>query len=186
MSPITTAMKSPRLPLFAFVGLALAGSLRAAPAHDPATSPVEVNYVNPDKFTDVKDAYMPTDKGQAAILDDLKSYIVDRASHRLAEGQHLTIDFTDIDLAGQFEPWHGPDAQDIRVIKDIYPPRMKLHFKLTDAGGAVIKEGDRRLFDNTYTMNINTVGRSDPRFYDKELINDWIRREFPAQKKKKG
>jgi hypothetical protein len=179
-------MKSLRFSLFALVGLALAGSLRAAPATtDSASAQVEVNYVNPDKFMDIKDAYMPTDKGQAAILDDLKTYLVERTSRRLAPGQHLTINVTDIDLAGQFEPWHGPDAQDIRFIKDIYPPRMNLNFKLTDADGKVLKEGERRLSDNTYTMNINTVGRSDPRFYDKQLIDDWVRREFPAQKKKR-
>jgi hypothetical protein len=177
-------MKSLRLPLYVLGALAIAGALRAAPANDSA-SRVEVNYVNPDKFTDVKDAYMATDKGQAAILDELKSYLVERASRRLADGQHLTINVTDVDLAGQFEPWRGPDAQDIRFIKDIYPPRVTLNFKLTDADGKVVSEGERRLVDNTYTMNVTTVGRNDPRFYDKQLLDDWIRREFPAQKKAK-
>ena len=39
----------------------------------------------------------------------------------------LTID--DIKLAGSFEPWRGPDAQDIRFLKDIYPPSMNLHYR---------------------------------------------------------
>ena len=39
------------------------------------------------------------------------------------EGDKLTITFTDIDLAGDFEPWRGPQWDEVRIVKAIYPPR---------------------------------------------------------------
>lgn len=175
-------MKTIRLPLLALFGLAMVGALRAD--NTSAASRVDVTFVNPDKFTDVKDAYMPTDSGQKGILDDLQDYIVHHAGSRLSDGQHLSVKVTDIDLAGDFEPWHGPEAQDIRIMKAIYTPKIDLSFTLTDASGNVVKQGERHLRDLNYTMNINSVNRSDPRFYDKALLDDWIRNEFPHSKKK--
>ena len=52
--------------------------------------------------------------------------VVKRANEVLPAGQTLTVTFTDIDLAGDFEPWRGGQAMDIRIVKDVYPPRMDL------------------------------------------------------------
>jgi hypothetical protein len=175
-------MKTFRFALIALLGLAAATALRA---DAPAVSPVDVTFVNPEKFTDVKDYYMPTDSGRDAILADLKDYIVKRASARLAAGQHLTVTVTDIDLAGDFEPWHGSQMQDIRVIKDIYAPKVNLSFTLTDDAGKIVKQGERKLRNMNFTMNINSIGRSDPRFYDKALLDDWINDDLPRVKDKR-
>ena len=51
----------------------------------------------------------------------------------------------DIRRAGSYEPWHGPDLDDTRIIRDIYPPRITLTFRRTDADGNVLDEGERKL-----------------------------------------
>ena len=54
---------------------------------------------------------------------------------------------TDVDVAGEFEPWRGPQFDRVRIMREIYPPRIDLEFRLTDYRGAVVREGRRRLRD---------------------------------------
>ncbi len=174
-------MKISRLPL---VLLLAATSLGFARADQAAASRVEVNFANPENFTDVKDSFHgTTDSRRDAILEDLKDYIVRRASARLAEGHHLAVTITEIDLAGDFEPWRGPSAQDVRVIKDIYTPKIDLSFTLTDGSGKVVAEGNRKLRDLSFNMKATTTNRNDPRIYEKGLIDDWIRDDLPRAKR---
>jgi hypothetical protein len=86
-------------------------------------------------------------------------------------------------MAGDFEPWRGPRFDDIRIVKDIYPPRMNLAFRLTDAEGTVVKEGKRELRDLSFLMKITMSFRDDPVRHEKALVDDWLRAEFPRVRK---
>src|SRR6218665_318263 len=72
-----------------------------------AAGPVEVIFVHPEKFTDVSDRYAIPDSNRENFLSRLKEHLEKRAPERLAPGQKLTVTVTDVDLAGDFEPWHG-------------------------------------------------------------------------------
>jgi hypothetical protein len=52
-----------------------------------------------------------------------------------------------------------------------------LEFRLTDASGAVVKEGQRLLLDQLY-LSSAALNNGDPLYYDKILLSDWLRREF--------
>jgi hypothetical protein len=174
-------MKTLPILLTALLGTVAVAGVRAENAK-PAPR-VEVNFNEPDKFTDAADGPRGTDYGREGIIEDLQTYLVRKASAYVPEGQKLTVTIKDIDLAGEIEPWRSPQFQDVRIIKDIYPPRIDLSFKLVDASGAVVKEGNRQLRDLTFTMNINP-NRNDPRVYEKALLDDWLRSEFNRAKKK--
>lgn len=180
-------MKILRSTLITLLGITAAAGLRAADPKTPAavTKPVprvEVAYTDPEKFTDAADGQRGSDYGRDGNLAELRDYLVQRASIYVPEGQKLSITVTDVDLAGEIEPWRSPQMQDTRIIKDLYPPRIDLSFKLLDASGAVIKEGKRELRDLSYTMKIYP-NRSDRRVYEKALLDDWLRSEFPRAKK---
>jgi hypothetical protein len=164
--------------------VAALGVVRAASTPEKP-SRVTVTFDHPDKFTDVKDSELATEKGRDGYLDDLKEYIQRYAEPRLADGQKLTVTFTDIDMAGDFEPWRGPRFNDIRIVKDIYPPRLTFSFQLTDASGAVVKEGKRDLRDLSFQLRANPVNQDDPLRYEKSMLDDWMRDEFPKAKKSK-
>jgi hypothetical protein len=167
-------MKTKLLLVFA-CGAALLAGARAVDAAKPAT-PVIVNFIAPDKFTDVRDE-MNSDRGRDWLLGEIKTNIETVARDYVAPGQTLEITITDIDLAGDFEPWRGMEFDHIRIMKDIYPPRMDLEFKLVGADGKVIKEGKRHLQDLAYLMNV-VLPTSDSLRYDKEMVRSWIRGEF--------
>ncbi len=160
----------------AFLGLVMAGVAVAA-APDKPDSAIEVSFVASEKFTDVKDDHMDSDRGREAVLEQLKEHLVTHGAKYLAKGQRLQITVTDVDLAGDFEPWRGINFHDIRIVKDIYPPRVNLEFKLIDAEGKVVSEGKRQLRDLGYLTTM-AMPTSDPLRYDKEMLNDWLRQEF--------
>jgi hypothetical protein len=161
-----------------FLGLIAGGALFAASDKAEKTSTsVEVTFVAPEKFTDVKNDYMENDRDREYILEQLKDHLVKRASKQIASGQRLEIKVTDVDLAGDFEPWRGPNFHDVRIVKDLYPPRVTLEFRLIDASGKVVSEGKRQLRDMAFLMSIASP-TSDPLRYDKEMLSNWVRDEF--------
>lgn len=169
-------MKTHRLIITAVFGLAAVGAICAGDAPKPAPR-AEVAFVHPENFTDVKDDMIGTEKGRDATLGLLREYLVSRSGHYVPEGQLLTVTVTDVDLAGEFEPWHGGNSQDIRIVKDIYAPKIDLSFKLADASGKVLQEGTRQLRDLAFLMKLS-INRDDPLRHEKTLLDDWLRRDF--------
>lgn len=146
-----------------------------APPADTATA-VSVHYQDPETFSESRFAF-----GHRFNHDDylgkLKDYLVRRAAPQLKPGQHLDITVTDIQLAGRYEPWHGTTMDHVRFMRDTYPPRMDLHFRLTAADGTLLREGTRKLRDVGYLHNSPVrINDTDPLRYDKALIDKWLRR----------
>lgn len=137
-------------------------------------SNVTVNFKDSDKFTDARSSFgFGTDEGYLEMLAD---HLKEVAGQKLAAGQKLEVTFTDVDLAGEFLPTGRADQ--IRVIKELFMPRLTFTFKLTDASGATVKEGERKITDMNFMSNLSVIGRSEPLFYDKALLTDWVRKEF--------
>jgi len=168
-----------RLPLV-LLGLLAPAALCAAEA-TKAPARTEVIFVQPENFADVKDGDFGTDKGRDAILDQVREFIVERAEKALPAGQKLTVSFTDIDLAGEYEPWRGPQFSDIRIVKSIYAPRFNFTYKVTDAAGNTVKEGKEQLRDLAFDMRL-TIDRQDPLRYEKDILKDWINATVRAPK----
>ena len=171
-------MKTTRI--FLTMGRVLVGiGLRQAAAFGLGAAAIRttVMFFEREKFTDVRDGYPGSDAGRDATLAELRKFIIQRAARHLAPGQKIAITVTDVDLAGDFEPWRGPQFDDIRIVKDLYPPRIKLVFQLTDADGRVVNGGQRDLRDLGFMMKLS-INQSDPLRHEKELLEDWLRAEL--------
>lgn len=155
------------------LGMALTLAARAADLPVP-TVRVNVIFDHPENFTDVKDSNMPTDSGRDAILSRLREFLVREASRTLPAGDDLTITFTDIDLAGDFEPWRGPQWDEVRVVKDIYPPAFKFTYSITDSSGKVLKQGTENIRDLNFQTRL-VLDTSDTLRYEKDILKDWVR-----------
>jgi hypothetical protein len=172
-------MKTLRL-FSAALGLLAAGALRAADT--PAAARTDVIFDHPEKFTDVKDRSFPSDSGRDAILSEIRNHLVYRASEQLPEGYHLSITFTDIKLAGDFEPWRGPQWDDIRIVKSIYPPDFKFTYSVTGPSGQVVKSGTEDIRDLDFQMRV-TLDLNDRLRYEKSILDDWVDRTLRDLKK---
>ena len=95
------------------------------------------------------------------------------------KGQRLEITVTNIDMAGEIESWRGPGRCDLRTVKDVYPPRIDLQFRLLGADGAEARAGARQLRDSNYLTHAAPV-TADHLRYEKALLLDWLQRELRA------
>jgi hypothetical protein len=163
------------------LSLAAVGLLVSLPAivraDPPPTAQIDVSFVSPENFTDFKDSSMNTDKGREYLTSEFTKHIKKVAREYLAANTRLEIKFNDINLAGEYEPQRGPNFNDVRIMKQIYPPRAVLEFRLLGADGKVIAEGSRRLIDMNFQSN-STPFDNDPLRYDKAMLTDWLRSEF--------
>lgn len=157
--------------------LSVSAGLQAAPT-EKAAPRTEVTFFEPQRFTDVGERFNDTDRNRDYILGELRTHLQERAQLYVPAGQKLSVTITDVDLAGEFEPWRGPAAADVRIVKEIYAPRIKLSFRLTDANGEVIKQGNRELTNLNFLMTAPPTLLSDPYRHDKALLEDWVRSEF--------
>jgi len=174
----------------ALAGLLLMGSAAAAPrtVTDPqapraleSDGPVQVAWTDPAQFTEIRQSSNRFEAERGDWVQQLAKYVRTTASKELQPGQTLEVTFTDIKRAGDYEPWHGPRADDIRVMRDIYPPRVTLTYTLKNAQGQVLGEGERKLQDTGYLHSIGRQSDTDPLRYEKRLLEDWIRRDLRNQ-----
>jgi hypothetical protein len=162
--------------------LAFGPALAASAAETRVVGRAEIVFFEPEKFTDVRDSYMG-EATRTTYLEQIRDHVLEQAKYYVPEGHKLLVTFTDIDMAGDFEPWHGARWTDVRIVKDIYPPRINLTFRLVDAEGRVVKEGKRELRDLAFLMKISLNFRDDSVRHEKALLDDWIRIEFPRVRK---
>lgn len=160
--------------LVAFATILVAGCNTPTTPPAPVTN-ITVTYHEPEKFTDAQSTF--GSGYDQSYLDQLSNELKRTAKQYVKADQKLDVTVTDVDLAGEFNPSRS-GLNDVRIIKEIYRPRIALTFKLTGADGKVIKEGDRTLTDSYFMTNVLTVNRDEPLFYDKNLIATWVRDEF--------
>lgn len=152
----------------------------ACAAHVWAEAPaanVRVEFVQPEKFTDVNERLTRTAPEKNHHLYTLRTHVEKRATRYLHEGQQLEIRFTDIDLAGDHLPQVDPALSDVRVVTRLYPPRLKFSYSLRDASGTLLKSGDADLRDLAFDTQTGTP-YTDALRYEKRMLDKWMRKEL--------
>jgi hypothetical protein len=89
----------------------------------------------------------------------------------------LSIRVTDIDLVGDFELFCGPEADQVRIAKGLYPPHIVLEFEVMDNTATVVRSGKRDLTDINYQLR-SVYPREDYLRYEKDILRDWLRAEL--------
>ncbi|MGH8667219.1 MAG: DUF3016 domain-containing protein, partial [Burkholderiales bacterium] len=115
------------------------------------------------------------DRVRAFHLDRLARYLTERAAPLLRAGQRLSIVITDVDRAGAYEPWRRK-LGDVRIVRNVYPVRIDLSFRLEDGNGVVLEQGERKLRDSYFLDRWHNP--NDPLRYEKALLDDWLEREL--------
>jgi hypothetical protein len=149
-----------------------------AAAAAPAESSVSVTFVHPEQFTENRMYNRQDQFNRIDYLKQLKAYLIKQGQAILKPGQGLHVDITDIQLAGAYEPWRGPRWDYVRIMRDIYPPRIDLDFRLVDQDGNVLREGKRALRDLDYLHSSVGLAAAEgaPLYYDKALLHRWLSR----------
>jgi len=155
--------------------LAAAATLLALTA-GAASAGVTVNYVDSDKFSDLP--FAPWERKE--VLDELAGFFSELGK-ALPPGQDLTVEVTDIDLAGREYP-NTRSGRDLRVLKGGADwPIMELRYTLT-ANGQVVKSGQEKLTDMNYLNRINRLTDGDRLRYEKRMVEDWFNKTILQKK----
>jgi hypothetical protein len=114
------------------------------------------------------------------VLDEFSEYF-DKLAQKLPAGQVLDVKITDIDLAGdtrtarfQFSVMHD----DIRVIEDIFFPRLDFEYELKDEEGAVLQSQVVSIKDMNFMHRAGRFHSRDMFSYEKQLLDDWYKDTF--------
>jgi hypothetical protein len=166
-------MKTTVLGLFCGLFLVAAVETTAAtPASQGAR--VSVAFQHPESYTDV--GPWGSEREKNGTLKNLGAAMQRSAATFLREELRLEVKVKDIDLAGDIEGWRGGAFDRLRVIRDVYPPRMNLSYRLLDARGRILAEGQEKLIDPNFLFGASPD--LDPLTHDKALFRDWLRKEF--------
>lgn len=147
----------------------------------PDEGPVAVQWSDPAEFTELKFSGNRWEAQRGNWVFQLAEHVRKEAGKRLPEGERLEVTINDIDRAGRYEPGRGLHMDSVRIMRDFYPPMMDLTFTRYDAEGNVVAEGERRLRDTMYLSNASITRSSDSLRYEKQMIDDWLRRELGSR-----
>lgn len=156
----------------------VAGCAAAAPV-DESAARISVAFIEPEKFTDARRGELePTSTG---TVGELQKFIITTGARYIPENMTLNIRITDIDLAGDFELFRGPQAGQVRIVRGLYPPHIVLEFEIMDGAATVVKSGKRDLTDINYQLR-SVYPREDYLRYEKDILRDWLRAELGVLK----
>jgi hypothetical protein len=149
--------------------LALAALVLAAGAAHAAGT-VQVAFIQPERFADVRDrAY--TSKEHLATLERV---LVETAAPHVPDGRTLKIEVLDVDLAGEVRP--GVRAWDVRVLTGRADwPRITLRWTLD---GPAPKSGEAVVQDMAYLQRIAPPLADSGLVYERRMLDEWFRKEF--------
>ena len=153
-----------------------------------APASLTVDFQNIEDYTDFSLHGLSEGRTLRAFKSELEPMLEKIAQKYIPAGQSLSITFTNIDMAGDIQPWRNPNNDDIRYIEDIYPPRLTFTYELVEANGDIIQSGEETTSDLSFQTDpaAHIHASSMSFFYEIELLKRWIRKAMPENKPSAG
>ena len=135
---------------------------------------VTIEWHNPKKFRDLDSSLGLQSRFEQHFFDVMTKNINKEAVKILKPDQKLIMTVTDVDLAGDLRPTFGATSNDIRIVKDVYPPRIKFSYKVMQ-GETVVVSGEEKLRDMNFLHGI-TRSNQRPYEYETEMMRSWFKK----------
>jgi Protein of unknown function (DUF3016) len=149
--------------------------LAFAAAVAQAAGTVQVLFVQPEKFSDAEDARHDSSEN----LRELKRYLEAQAARYVGDGQTLTIEVLDVDLAGEIR-FDRSRAEDVRVLLGKADwPRIKLRYSLESAGQP-LRRVEQTVSDMAYLERQRHYADSEFLRHEKRMLDEWFVAQFGA------
>ena len=138
---------------------------------------VKVEWQSPEKFTDIRPANDTRKKYRERLITHFDKFFAELAA-KLPEGYKWQLTITDVDLAGDIDPFIAGAGREIRVVKDIYSPAMRFNYSLHDAHGEQVAGGEEKLRDMGFMHSLRTYNDNDEFRYEQQMLEDWFNKEL--------
>lgn len=145
----------------------------------------KVNWQQPEKFTDIRPGNETRDGFQTRVFSNF-SQMFSELAKKLPDGFQLEVTVTDLDLAGDVNGVSAMRARDIRIIKELYWPRMSFSYTLKDANNSIVASGKEDLKDMNFMSRIGIASGNSSFNYEETMLRDWFKKQqhekiFPAR-----
>ncbi|EGM68614.1 DUF3016 domain-containing protein [Shewanella sp. HN-41] len=140
---------------------------------------VKIVWQSPKDFRDIESSGEIQSRYEKRLFETLTENINKEAAKILKPNQKLEMTITDVDLAGDMRPTFGATANDLRIIKDIYPPRLTFSYQVLD-NDKVIMAGDEKLLDMGFMDGIKPL-TDKPFIYETKMLTDWLKKTIAPQ-----
>lgn len=153
-------------------------TLCALVATTVAAGEVKVEYKDYKKFTDMKPANEARGSYEKRTMANFDKIFADLAK-QLPEGYSWNVVVTDIDLAGDVDYMFTQTGQQIRVIKDIFIPRINFSYTLLDQNKVMVaEEKDFKLKDMGFMTRINNSRANQPYEHERLMLERWFKEKI--------
>ena len=142
----------------------------------------EVTWTDHEKYRDIHPGNESRKHFRERTFKDFEKHFA-KLAENLPEGQVLKINVTDVDLAGDT---HIGGINQLRIIKELYFPRMNFSYELANADGSIVTSGEIVLKDMNFMMGSSLKYRNKSLGYEKKMLDDWFAdtfKEFVIEKK---
>jgi Protein of unknown function (DUF3016) len=157
--------------LVAIVSLALS-SVRGA-----ELSNVQIHFIRPERFTDFRIQGRSETESTKIFRDQVTPSLTGLVAKHFP-GATLSLTFTDINLAGRYEPSRIRNFNNVRFDREgASPLRLEFQYVLTDSKGRVLTAGSKSLVESDYLRRYINYPNSDKvstLFYEKTTLTRWI------------
>lgn len=142
----------------------------------PAEAKVDVEFANPEKYSDIANRWKGPREFEDGI-NGLRAALIQRGEAVLAPGQDLLIVVTNVDLAGRIYP-NAFGGERIRMIKARFYPSIEFRYAVVENGGKIVREGFVNLSDPGFLDRYNRYFRDDILHFEKPMLDEWFAMEF--------
>lgn len=133
-----------------------------------------VRFVAPETYVDADlGQRFASERGRAEVLTALERHLQGLARRSLPAQDRLEVEVLDVDLAGRFEPFPHTSSPDLRVVRPIDGPRIKLRYRLVQ-GERVLAQGEEQLSDLAFLSSAHRRFGSDALRHEKALLDRWF------------
>lgn len=157
-----------------------AGVLLAAVAFSATAfaGEAKVTWQNPEKYTDIRSGNQ-SQKSMLKSIDTSFSKEFSELAKKLPANYHMAVTVTNLDLAGEVDPIPSRMMDQIRVLKDLYYPKMTFDYQIHNAAGVAVLEGkDVTLKDMQYLSGTRSTQSSDSFYYERKMIREWFNKDI--------
>lgn len=140
----------------------------------------KLNWGKFDDFADVVTGHMSKEMFHEQIQKDF-ALVFNHLAKKLPDGYELEVTVTELDLAGDIRPgmWVG-SMHDIRVMREIYWPRMNFSFELRNEKKEVIATGKEELRDMDYLRRARIPSGNTSFEFEEKMLQDWFKKQIAS------
>ena len=141
----------------------------------------KVTWQEPEKYTDIRPSNESRDSFKERIFKEFNIMFAGMAK-KFPDGYLLEINVTDLDLAGDVNGMYSSLGREIRVIKELYWPRMSFSYILKNGKNEIVASAKEDIKDMNFMSPVGMHSSGSSFDYEEKMLNDWFKTQQKMKK----